>query len=202
MMLTFDPAAHQYFWLDKPVVNVTRALSLLVDYSKIPADVLENAKQEGKAIHKTVELHCADDLDEDTLPDWLRPRLDAFKRFQTDTQFKVLASERRVYHPDYGYAGTADLFGAMVVPEGRRSREVIACVDLKRSFAAGRVIGLQVAAYSEAWAHETNKRVARRFALRLRADGTYRCEPFDAKDDFALFLAALSLYKFKESCDA
>ncbi len=197
-MLTFDPEAHRYFWNGQPVPGVTSVLAPLTDYSRIPADRLERARQEGIAIHKTVELHAKGDLDEDSLPDWLRPRLAAFKKFMVDTQFEIRGSEQQVYHSAYGYAGTLDLAGAMVIPEGRRTKRVGALIDVKRSFAAGDVIGYQLAAYMAAVNDTPAPTITHRYALQLREDGTYRLEHFPNPNDFAAFLTCLNFRRLME----
>jgi hypothetical protein len=201
-LLTFDPIEHRYFVDGKPVDNVTRALSLLVDWSKVKADVLENARQEGVAMHRTIELYEARDLDEETLPAWLKPRLDAYKAFKAETGFEVEASEERVYHPVYRYAGTADLFGRF--ERSRNPRKAV--IDLKRSFAGGRAIGLQTAAYGEA--RRERERAGNsvgpylRYALQLRADGSYRTQEYTNPRDFINFLAVLTTYRLREEMNA
>lgn len=197
-MLTFDPGPHEYRWHGKRVPSVTQALSLLTDYSRIPAAVLENARQEGVAMHRLVELHATNDLDEASLPAWMLPRLAAYKKFVADSGFAVIASEQLLYHPAYQYAGTADLFGPMRIRQGRKEILVEAGIDIKRSFYGGRAIGLQIAAYAEAWKAAGAPPVTHRYALQLRADSTYRLEPFDDKTDFAMFLSCLNVHRLKE----
>lgn len=192
-MLTFDPERHEYRWQGALVPNVTRILAPLVDLSMIPPDVLENARQEGIAMHKMVELDAAGDLDVDGLPDWLRPRHAAWRKFLADTGFEVIASEQQVYHPVYRYAGTLDLIGR--VPSGE-----VWLPDLKRSFAAGAVIGLQTSAYEAAWrAVDKALKKLRRFGLRLLESGDYRLERFEQPDDFQTFLALLTVYRWREA---
>lgn len=202
-MLTFDAESHSYAWHGKPVVNVTRALGLVTDYSRIPESILNKARDEGIAIHRTCELYCKDDLDEASLPAWLVPRLAAFKRFIAECQFRLAASEQKVYHHQHGYAGTLDLDGTIEVPQGRRSITMPVVVDIKRSFYAGRAIGLQTAAYAEALTSEERERGIEqrrrvRFALQLRADGQYRLQPFNDPSDYAAFLACLQVWRLRE----
>lgn len=190
----FDASTHTYYVESKPVINVTRALGVITDYSNIPPDRLEIARQEGHDIHRMVELYSKNDLDEGTLPEWLVPRLNAYKKFIVETGFRITHSEVRLYNQDAQYAGTADLFGEIGL---RRSVE-FANVDVKRSFYAGRAIGLQLAAYVEAAKHCDMPRATRRYALQLRADGSYRLEPFEDRRDFAFFLSCLNVYRLKE----
>lgn len=202
-VLTFDEPSHVYRWNDRVVPNVTRILSVLSDWSKVAPDVLERARQEGVDIHRCVELHAKNDLDEETLPEWLRPRLAAWKLFLAETGFEIEASEARVYHDAWEYAGTADLFGTFGrLKVGRTTKRVPANVDLKRSFIGGRSIGLQTAAYSVAWQRMGNPKPQMRCALQLRDDATYRLRTYDDAGDFSAFTACLQVHKLKEEIAA
>ena len=145
----------------------------------------------GKAIHKTIELDVRGDLDEDNLPEWLQPVLAQWRKFCSDTGFKVIDSEKRLYHPTYDYAGTEDLFGEL--------RSELAYVDVKRTFFAGKVTGLQLAAYQAAdvQSHPERKN-ASRYALRLNESQSYKLEPFTDKSDFQNFLVALNFYRLRQ----
>lgn len=194
-MLTFDRAQHQYRWKERKVPHVTGIISPLVKMFPIDPEVMENARQEGVAMHKMIELHCAGDLEIQDLPLWLVPRLGAWEKFLNETGFVFKHSEQRVYHEMYGYAGTLDLAGNF--------KHSPAIVDLKRSFLAGPVIGLQLAAYKEAKASGDKAwKLAQRWALRLNADGTYNMKQYSDEDDFGTFLALLKLSRWKEKHDA
>lgn len=194
-MLTFDPVEHRYFFDGVRVPNVTSVLDALTDFSRVPPGVLEHARQEGTAIHKTIELYCGQDLAEDHLPQWLQPRLAAFKKFELETGFICKGSERRVFHATHRYAGTEDLEGAM--PKLHADESII---DIKRSFFAGATIGLQLAAYLEARNAERRKeklpKIKRRYALQLRDDGTFRMREFDNPADFTVFVGLLNTYRW------
>lgn len=189
-MLTFEEIAHEYRWNGAVVPSVTQILAPLVDYSHIPPAALEVARQKGVAVHKMVELDCKGDLDEDGLPDWMRPALERWRKFVAESGFEMIESEYRVFHPTYKFAGTLDLLGKM--------NEGVAFIDVKRSFAAGPVIGLQLAAYHEAYcAQEKVGKSANRYALKLSEAGPYRLEPFTDKNDFSTFLSLLTIHNFK-----
>jgi len=190
-MLSFDPLAHRYSWDGQPVPGVTSILAPLMNLSRIAPDVLETARQKGQAIHRTIELYCKDDLDESALPDWLQPVLDKWKRFVAEADFRLIESEFRVYHPTFRYAGTLDLFGKV--------NGSPAFIDIKRSFLAGDVTGLQLAAYHEAYcAQEKVGKSAKRFALRLSETGPYRLQEFTDRNDFSIFMALLAVKRWRE----
>lgn len=161
----------------------------------IKRDQLKIAQEKGKAVHKMVEFDSKGDLDEDKLPDWMRPVLMNWRLFLAESGFTLLASEQRVYSPRYKYAGTFDLFGVL--------RGHHALIDIKRSFFAGPVIGYQTAAYLQALGEgetEWSATDAKRYALRLNEIGPYRLEPYTDKNDFQNFLTCLNFFRLKEKC--
>lgn len=197
--LTFDQAAHVYYWHGRPVPNVTRIIAPLTDYSRIPPDVLERARQEGMAIHRMVELDCKDDLDLEALPAWMRPHHEAWCRFKAEAGFEPIAVEQPMYHPTLGYAGTPDLIGRAPRLKGVKGPLLI---DVKRSFFAGPAIGLQTAAYTVLWNDTEGQTAGRvptnnRFGLQLRDDGSYRLEHYADDEDFVAFLACLQQYRWR-----
>lgn len=190
-MLTFDPIAHAYKWDGQPVPGVTSVLKPLVNFSMVPADKLELARQKGIATHRMIELHAKGDLDVESLPDWLRPTLSEWERFVEVTGLTVLASEKKVYHPTYRYAGTLDL-KVHVASKG------VGLIDIKRSLMAGPVTGLQTAAYQEADKCDKEQPATWRAALRLNEKQRFQLEPFEDKTDFSVFLAMLTTQRFRE----
>lgn len=193
--LIFRADDHTY-WMDGRLVpNVTMVLQPLVDYSHIPPEQLEIARQKGIAVHKMIELHCRGDLDEDTLPAWMQSVLPKWIAFQRDSGFRVSRSEYRIYHPAYCFAGTLDLYGELV-----RAGE-FAFIDAKRSFFAGPVTGIQVAAYREGYAaQERDKaaRRARRFGLRINEREPVLFQEYRDDGQWFEFLALLTAHKIKE----
>lgn len=193
--LTFDPVAHRYYYDGAPVPNVTSILAPYSAYKDFDTASMDVARQKGQHVHRTIELDIAGTLDEATLPDWLAPVLKEWRRFVSDTRFVCQRSEHRVYHPLYRYAGTLDLIGSMY------DREPV-LIDLKRSFLGGHSIGMQTAAYLEAF-HAAKPKEERsqkfeasyqRFALRLREDSRYQMKSLSDPLDKTDFLAALALH--------
>ena len=192
-MLTFNAERHEYHWSGVRVPSVTQVLADLTDLSMIPPAALETARQKGVAVHKMVELDAKGDLDEANLPDWMAPVLVEWRKFVAQSGFRVIDSEKKVWHPTYRYAGTLDLFGELQhVP-------ALAYIDVKRSFLAGKVTGLQLSAYQAAdVAEHKDRRAALRFALRLKEGEPYRMQQFSDANDFNVFAACLIRHKFKE----
>ena len=196
-MLTFDEPTHTYFWHGKPVPNVTRVIAHLTDYSHIPPETLLRAQEEGKAIHKMVELDCKNDLAVDSLPEWMRGRYAGWCRFKEEAGFKHLAAEKQMDSEAIGVAGTADIFCILTklsLISGVNN------IDVKRSLYAGPAIGLQTAGYAELWDRNAakNERVKHRGSLVLNDNGTYRFTTYDDPDDRWAFLACLQQYRWRE----
>jgi hypothetical protein len=190
-MLSFDEAKHEYSYAGKKVPGVTSILAPLVDYSMIPREVMERAQLLGQAVHKATELHDQDELDMDSLDPQLVPYLDAWIKFREEVDFHPVGVEGQIFHPTYRYAGTYDRLGEV--------RGEMAILDIKKMMTLGPVIGLQLAAYLAAHNHKHPGRPAvARYALGLRADGTYQLQRYDDPTDWPTFLSLLTLRTFKE----
>jgi len=192
-VLRFNEDKHQYYWHDKPVLNVTRALGPLTDYSVVDPQKLAVAQQEGKATHKMVELDIKDDLDTDSLG-WLEPKWRGWRKFLADTGFKPHHSELKCFSPKIMVAGTLDILGVLGKDE--------TIIDIKRSLYAGRVIGLQLAGYVRLCrdGDATLPRITRRTALVL-GDGTYKLREFSDPNDENVFLSAVTMYRWLNGRD-
>jgi hypothetical protein len=187
-MLEFDEAKHEYRADGVIVPSVTQVISPLTKLW-VNGAVLEKARQEGKAIHSTVELDCAGTLDEENLPEWLRPYLKAWRDFRDFTGFELVASEKRMYSPLLRIAGTLDLDGVMT-----NFRHPGPCVlDIKRSLAGAPAIGVQLAGYASML-----EGARRRYGLQLKSDGTYRLQEYTDPQDRAVFLSCITLYRWRQ----
>lgn len=198
--LTFDEGPHRYYWNGRPVPNVTSIIAPWTDWSLIPPERLEAARQRGKARHKMVEVDCLGLEHEYTWPEWIAGARMAWERFKDDTGFICWTPEKKLYHRVYGYAGTADLFGEL--PKLGKKVNGPANIDVKGSEYAGPAIGLQLGAYTQAWNEDAPKDLripmANRFALILGDDGKYRLSRYPDPEDWIDFLAALRQHRFRE----
>jgi len=194
--LTFDEPSHTYRWHGVRVPNVTSILAPLLDYSRVQADALERARQEGTAIHKMVELDCAGDLDTASLPEWMLPVYRAWQQFREASGFVPILNEYQGFHPTLKYAGTLDI--VCEVPKFTGWKGLV-LLDVKRSLFAGPVIGAQLAAYDAILhADKAMPQPRRRGALRLSVGGKFQLEPFDDPTDFSAFIALLTLKRWRE----
>jgi len=184
--LKFDEDRHEYAIGDNVIPNVTSILDPLVDFSMVNTETLEFAADRGRKVHKAVELYLKGTLDRESLDERIRPYLDAFILFESDTGFKVELNEARVYHPQFGYAGTLDLVGKVC---GIRS-----LVDIKARAVMTPDTGPQTAAYNECLANKAD----RRYGLQLMPTGRYKLYPYFDYTDLSVFLSCLTIYKFKQ----
>lgn len=198
-MLEFNAERHEYRKAGAVVPHVTGIIGFLTDYSMVKPDQLEVARQKGVAVHKMVEADAKNDLGD--LPDWMIPVYEYWLKFKKESGLEIIASERRVYHPTYRYAGTLDL---RVVAHNLKLKGH-GIIDVKRSFMAGKAIGLQTAAYANAddasGDYPKTQRIQWRAALRLREDMPPRMEFYENKNDFPNFLACLTVKRLKEQCN-
>lgn len=198
MTLEFDKATHHYTLDGRTVPHVTGALRVLQDYAGVPRDVLERKAEIGDAVHYATELVDADDLDDATLPEVLRGYVAGYRAFLRDTGFTPEFSECRVYSSTYGYAGTFDRIGKFAHLRGCKPAWR-ALIDLKATYTILPAVGPQTAAYERAW-NEQNRDmpIQRRFAVQLKADGTYNLHACTDASDWSVFLSALTLWNWKQ----
>lgn len=194
MPLHFDAETHTYTLDGRRLPSVTEVLAPLIDYSRVPQDVLEAARVFGSHVHKACDLFNRDELDFDSLDPALVPYVSAWKQFLEDTGAVVIASETPVFHDQLGYAGTPDV----VLAWGNR----IVIPDLKSTAVVPPTVGPQTAAYAKAYQRMHGGREPERRCIQLNADGTYRVHAKREASDWSYFLSALNCYRFKEKYNA
>jgi hypothetical protein len=188
--LAFDPVEHRYRLDGAEVPNVTRILAPMYDFSAVREDVLNHKRDIGIALHKAIELDLNDDLDEASIDEEVKGYFEGWKKFRRETGFECLLTEHRVASEQFRFAGTLDLAGLI---DGVES-----LLDSKVTVALHPAVALQTSAYLRATSEMGLIRAnARRYALRLKPNGTYTLDQFKDKNDFAVFLSALSLHNWK-----
>jgi len=193
-MFRFDAASHTYTLGEEVLPSVTTVLRQFYDFSMVAPDVLERKRQIGVAVHKAIELDLAGDLDDASLaPDWAG-YFGAWRKFMretglTDADFGAI--ERPLHHPTYKFAGTPDLTLCLDRAWG--------VLDMKTTYDLHPAVALQTAAYRElenANVKNGEHKIERRYALRLRENGTYRLDEFKDRGDWGVFLAALTVHNY------
>ena len=188
--VAFDPVAHRYTLDGRVLPGVTSILAPLQDFSMVNPDVLKNGQAMGTAVHRATELYDLGELDMASLSPALVPYLDAWVNFRHECSFIPCSIEERLVHPVHGYAGTCDRTGMV---DGD-----MAVLDIKKMVTLGPVIGVQLAAYQAMLNLDSRQKpVTVRYALGLRADGTYRLQKYDSPNDYAVFLSLLTIHNWK-----
>lgn len=172
------------------VPGVTTVLSQIDTYEGIPESTLEYASERGQAVHRATQLWDEDDLDLATVDPIIKPYLDAWVQFRGDTGFVVTAAEQIVYSERHRYCGTLDRQGLL---DGEPC-----VVDIKAVAVVSPVTALQTAAYCEAARTDRRLKGARRAAVQLRRDGTYRWTEYDQGTDLSVFLSLLQLWNWRK----
>jgi hypothetical protein len=196
MAFTFDPEKHEYALNGLRLPSVTQILEsvgLSPDYSGVPADHLEFARDRGDKVHKATALDDRGDLDEDTLDPRIAPYLEAWRQFRRDHHFEPVEIEFMFYSKRHGYAGTLDRLGASDLAE-HTLIDLKTCqkIDLKS-------VGPQTGGYSWGYCEFSGQAIykqIKRFAVRLQPDG-YKLIECKNRQDFDVFLHALSIVNWK-----
>lgn len=112
--VTFDAERHVYTWQGKDLKSVTQILQEenFVDSTWFT----EWARDKGSHVHTAIKYDLAGELDEDSLDDEIRPYLSAFRKFMTESGFKVERSETPGVNTTHHYAGTPDIIGCFPKP--------------------------------------------------------------------------------------
>lgn len=193
-ILTFEEDKHLYQLDGVTIPSVTQVIkgAGLIDLSFVKKDLLEYKADIGTKVHLTTEYHDNDNLDIESLHPMLRGFLNAWILFRNQSGFKPIATERRLYHPIYRYAGTIDRIGTIA--------NKICQLDIKTGV-AHHSYAIQSAAYTELYNYNKKKAeiVKRRLSVHLKEDGTYTLVEYPDKDynkHLKVFLAALTITNY------
>lgn len=187
--LAFNPDLHEYRVDGRLLPGVTDVLKGvgIIDMSK--PWYTDYERDRGKAIHSACEMldTPADGaLDWDSLDEAIVGYVRAWQSFLVESGAKILNVERKLWSPEYGFAGTLDR-----VLWWQDARTI---VDIKTG-QPEKWHALQTAAYQILDGAATE-----RCCVYLRENGKFRVcvHPMkDAANDRARFLAALATYKTK-----
>ena len=207
-MFNFDPTTHTYTNDGVPVVSVTQLLEIegLSDWSSIPAQQLEYAKALGNAVHRGSELYELGKLDESTVDEIVRKRLDQWLRFLEFAKSKGWVNGEKLVEPrllsHLGFAGAPDRVyynaGFVFIPDIK--------TGVKTSAAPIQTAAYEILArdyFAGKWPNGFLSGEARpvkkvvRMAVYLKDDSFEIVEHKDGCDA-AIFRSALNLYNFKK----
>lgn len=189
----FDQADHSY-WLGKTrLLGVTEVLQLagLKDLSRIDPGVLEHASKRGTAVHAACHYLDDGDLNWATVSPEIEPYIRAWERFKKETGVELLGIEKPIYHATLGFAGTPDRIVNLYPHKG--------IIDLK-TYKPDVVTGVQLAAYSYLeFGPKPSFDAQKRWGLWLKDDGKYSLTEYTDRGDEAVFMACLTIAKWKRS---
>lgn len=191
--VVFDDLKHWYYYEGVRLPSVTtilKACGLATNFSTVPPDVLERARQRGVAVHSMCEA-----IDKgESIPSDLGQfdgYASAYRSFVADSSYRSIAVEVTLHHPRLRYAGRCDKVGWL--------NGVRALIDAKSSRTMDhKYTAVQCAAYRGAWnAMNPTEQIGRIAGLQLRPDGQYALTEYDAEEAWKIFLHGWELYLWK-----
>lgn len=112
--VTFEPEGHIYTWQGRRLPSITQILKA---EGFINTDWYDEwSRDKGSMVHLACHYEVFGELDEDSIDDEIKPYLVAFRRFMSESGFKVERSEVPGVNTTYLYAGTPDLVGCFPKP--------------------------------------------------------------------------------------
>lgn len=159
----------------------------------VESERFERAQILGSAIHKTVHYNLKGTLDREALAHDLLAPLFQFSMFMQDSKAECIETEFRGYLPEFGVAGTLDIFAR--VPLGRNTSRYI-LIDIKTGGVG--ISGAQTAFYERMYRQETGfKKFIDRYCLILPRDGSpYSLIPLTNKRDLSAFKFNLGRWQY------
>jgi hypothetical protein len=198
--VTFDQVAHEYFLPDgqrvPSVTEVLSAVGISTDFEGLSSrssrigEAIALKRDIGQALHADAHAFDDDDLDWTTVDPRVEPYLTAYVTFRANSGVRPTTRERRVFHPQFRYAGTLD--GIFQLADGRR-----VLIDLKTGDPDDSACAWQTAAYEAAHLVEHPGHVIHeRWGVQLvpGAQVPYRIHRYTDWRDFAAFQAFLTTY--------
>ena len=106
--LEFDEVNHIFSINGQTLPSVTQVLRANHMTPEFYAHIDPWYLERGKLVHLATEYDDKGTLDEDTVDDIVRPRLDAYRAFKGDFRERITGIEKRLWHPTLNYAGIID----------------------------------------------------------------------------------------------
>lgn len=185
-MLTFHEPTHTYRADGVVVPSVTQVLAGLHTFAHVAPDVLSAAALRGSNVHMACQFLDEDALDESQFTGEELSYLEGWKAFLADHQPNWSAIEVPFHNRSYGYCGTPDRIGNMLL-DGTRHNVVI---DIKTAAASHPTWSLQTAGYAQ------GDRTMRRFTVQLSPAGAYKMIEWTDSSDWPIFVAAVTLNRW------
>lgn len=197
--LSFDAPLHRYTLDGVVVPSVTGILkaSGLIDFSGIPAGILEAARLRGTIVHQAIDYDNQGDLDVEQFgvdfPE-LAPYLAGWRAFVAEANYLPLLNEGRIASRRLQLAGTFDTIGlldghgalidyATGRPEDvSKDYQTAAYLGIARDWIGEPECDPRLRAFLEQWPS------IRRYAVALKKTGDFQLEPYRDPADYRKFL--------------
>ena len=201
MALVFQEATHSYILDGVHIPSVTRIIDHagIVSYDMVRADVLERKSKLGTLVHQACHYYDENDLDWSSISEEVKPRVDAWASFRSDTGFVPRRIEVRYVATVNGmtYGLTADREGFFKKDE--------AIIDIKTSADVADWVAIQTAGYALGVPDFEGQVLSplalfyrrRRLAVQLLPNGKYMKRDFEDRNDATVFISGLHITNWK-----
>lgn len=201
--LRFDPASHKYL-LDgeTPLTSVTQIIGDFYNGPKAPPERLAAAAARGTVGHALIDAdERGDARAEAAEPGWVR----AARSWRRARGFRTLHIETRLFHEEWGVAGTCDRVGVFTRPDPAPEwwawgAEVRGIADWKTGRSLPPLCAAQLAAYRAMLAGwGVVSRSCPIAGVNVARDGRWRDKIYLGPEPDALWAAALMMHHLRPS---
>jgi len=219
--LTFQEEGHIYRYDKRIIAGVTTILGGWIEVKGkghwyvneksgvlVRGATLDEAGDNGNAIHKGVKYILQGGVDWESLDPSLVAPLKEFGKFTRDRKVKLIFAEKSLYSVDWDFAGTPDIACTIddlptVCGVDVKSGEVGEFAPQSLALNSPGTVGAQTAGYDILIREELKiprHRKTKRYCLELPKDGKpYKFYELKDKDDLPYFHAKLFAYKYDQN---
>lgn len=183
--VVFTESDHTYRVGGARYPSVTQVIADMGLYGPASDYFTEWTRERGSFVHRIIQWHLSGELDEATIDPALRPYFDAWRRFEQEAGYVSDACEKVMASDFYKFAGTVDHIGHL--------NGYYCIIDVKTGVLTP-ATAIQMGGYEILMKSPG----IRRFGLRLMDTGKYSLKEYKDRQDSKIFLAALSVYYWKQ----
>lgn len=187
--LTFEERRHVYLLNGMEIPSVTTLMAPLSDrvYGTVDKETLTKAAGKGTAVHNAIDNYLEFGVDD--IPEEYRGYMDSFLGWMEMSKPEIIATERKVYHKLFRYAGTSDL---LCMIDGKMT-----LVDYKTSYQEQPLLhNIQLEGYARAWDSQ-GVEIEDRLILHLKKDGKYMAHHYPkSAENFEVMKSLNTLYNY------
>ena len=189
--LTFDDKNHIYRLNGAEIPSVSSLMEPITRkvYGSIDTETLAKAASKGTIVHDAIHSFLEYGIID--VPDILVGYFEAFRDWAEKEKPEIIATERRVYHKQFAYAGTSDLICII--------KSVPTLVDYKTSYKTQPALhAIQLEAYARAWESQGVK-IEDRITLHLKKERKYTVEHYPKSiEHYTVVQALTTLYNYQK----